>query len=183
MPLNGNALCGLEELKLFLNIPSSETAYDDVLEALINMASDVIEQHVGTPILTGGYDEVLDGDGTNVLIPRHYPIVEVTSIEIDGESLAEDDYYVYDTYIYSDIVFPAGNKNVELEYSAGWGDDMDSVPGTFKLACLKLAAYWYRRDVGAYSNAFGEPEEARLPSWSMPAAVRALLDPYTEVRH
>lgn len=183
MTLAANALCSLNELKNYLNMPTAETSYDTVLELLINMASDVIEQFLGTPVLNGSYTEKLDGDGTNVLVPRHYPIISVSSLKVDGEAVSSDDYYVYEGYIYSEQTLAEGHQNIELIYTAGWGATMSDIPLDLKLACIKLASYWYRRDVGAYSHSFGEPEEVRgLPAWSMPAAVRSLLEPYAGVK-
>lgn len=187
MALEANALCTVAQVKSYMNIPESDTSYDSLFELLINSASDEIETYVGTNIINVEHTDKYDGSGGHVLIPDHFPIVSVTTFQVDNEDVGteDDDYYIYDSYIYSEEVLTEGHKNVYLVYTAGWGTDMDNVPGTFKLACMKLVNYWHRRDVAAFSDTFGEPEAISggggLPAWPMPRAVSSMLDPYAKV--
>lgn len=55
----------------------------DTVEDIINAVTDMVESILGANVLARDYEEVLDGNNSNVLIPSQWPIQEVTEIKID----------------------------------------------------------------------------------------------------
>ena len=81
-----------------------------------------------------------DGDGTEFLYIKEYPIVSIEYIKIDGETIASDFYRVYEDHISmvkntkndiyassSSYVFSEGTQNIEVKGDFGY----ESTSGTF----------------------------------------------------
>jgi len=66
---------------------------------------------------------------------------------------------------------PAGG--IEIAFTAGLGDEPESVPEPIRHAILMLAAHWYEHR---------DPLEIGSVAAAIPAAVSELLKPYCEVR-
>jgi hypothetical protein len=163
MALNANAIVTLAEAKQQLNIVTSNTTEDSVIEAMINEISDAVEYYTQRKIFAQSVtNEIRDGDGTNVIYPKYYPLIQLStaSSPTSANILAavqyrdtpdsawtdietDTDHIFYDTtlpYIeLYDLVFPIGRRNIRLNYKAGYS----TVPGDIKQVVLeKIQMRW-----------------------------------------
>jgi len=132
MALKAHALITLATVKDLLQITVSD--YNTKLETLINMVSRMMIQEIGhNPVYTSYTGISLDGSGTSMLLIPNYPIVAVSSIKENDESLTEDEDFIiypdegYLLKIAADItagyptdVWAEGNRNIIISYTAGY---------------------------------------------------------------
>lgn len=148
------ALIDTGELKTYLNISSANDADNNMLQGIVNRASQEMEQLIGQNIISRDYtDERYSGDGKSyLLVLRQAPVTAVTSLYDDcywdftSASLIDSDYY----YIWQDegiierkdAAFANGRANIKVTYTAGWGKDT-TLPRDIRQKCLMLAAHYY----------------------------------------
>src|SRR5687767_9662092 len=95
MPLVGNALTTLAQVKLHIGIEASDTSQDGLLEFYINGASEFIERYTRRKFAKGDYTLKLNGEGFARLYLPNYPIVSIGSVKIDGVVVSADGYVAY----------------------------------------------------------------------------------------
>ena len=162
MALNANAIVTLAEAKEQLKITTSNTNEDTMLEAYINETSSAIEAYTKRKIVSQSISgELHDGDGSNFLYPRYFPIQQLSteSSPTDAQKLAALQYRDTPDDTWTDIeddidhvfvetgndalrpyielyeeLFPIGRRNVKISYKAGY----TTVPGDIKLVCLEM---------------------------------------------
>src|SRR5690242_14706466 len=82
-------LCTIAELKAWL--PNQGNNDDVTLQSLISNASLQVLQYIDRPhILSsvlGSLTETYDGNDSDRLLPRNFPIIAVSSLSIDGVSI------------------------------------------------------------------------------------------------
>jgi hypothetical protein len=54
-----------------------------ILERIINISCDKIEQIIQTSVVAKDYEEQIDGNNSNVIMPSKWPLVSITEIKID----------------------------------------------------------------------------------------------------
>jgi len=187
MALNSNALTSVANLKFQLNILTSDNTQNTMLELYINAASQAIETYCDRKfkIPSSSYVEYHDGGGMDYILPRQYPVTEITDIRIDQERVFGTDTIVDATEyeaadegqtITSDRIFPTGRQNVRLTYKAGY----DPVPADIELACLWTAEWFYRQrargDMGRTSVSKGDESVGVLAE--LPKQVLQLIEQY-----
>jgi len=181
MALASNALCTVAMVKEYLDIESSDEDYDTPLENLINRASDIIETYIGKNIINVEHsEETHDGDGTCYLFLDNYPIISVSTITDDGDSVSTSDCDIYldEGYIYYEDGFSSGHRVLVVTYTSGYGAAQVNIPEDFEQACIKLVSYWFRRDISDYSATYDEGHELAGPARGIPDSVKQLLNPY-----
>jgi len=176
----------LAEIRQFLNITeSADTGQDALLITLCDRLTVVIENYIGLSIINKAYTEYYDGDGSETLLVKRYPIVSVTSLTVGTTLESASDYHLYseEGYIVGDgFAFPADNRNVTLVYTAGFGAAKANVPEAIKLALLLWASYIWKKDNVSYSQNFGESFIVNVVHERIPADVAAMLVPYRVLR-
>lgn len=139
-------LCSLGALKRLLSVAPDDTMDDAKLLAMIDGASIVITNECDVdfrPVIITG--ELRDGDGSPMLTLARTPIASVQALAIGGQALDPAEVKVYPHYIRfeetdeynprlrgSNRVFPRGNQNVRIDYTAGY----TAVPGDLSYACI-----------------------------------------------
>jgi len=79
----------LAEMRTFLNLTDDEnTDMDAALVAILDSYNDEIEEYLGVTLLNSTYTESYDGDDTDKLFLKHYPIISITSLSIDDTALS-----------------------------------------------------------------------------------------------
>lgn len=184
MALQANALVSVDEVFAYLRIttpPSSDPQYQ-LIEALINRASDECENYVNGPIVNKTITEKLDGTGTDTKVLTYTPVQSVTSVKLDGVDITSNvDFYSYGVIFTKDKTpFTEGRKNIDITYTAGYGTTKDTIPQNLKHACLLIVHYFYKRDALDYSNTYGE-SEVIAGRVMFPAAASRILDAYRRV--
>lgn len=137
-------LTTLANVKGWLGITDTNTARDALLTRLITAASQFIETWLNRTV-SGGvltYNAVRDGGGGVTFVPANTPLVSITSLRIDGETIPASTGvnvpgYVFNTHKVSlrgGYKFTRGVANVELDYTAGY----TAVPGEVEQVCIEV---------------------------------------------
>jgi hypothetical protein len=166
-------------MRTFLNIPAAETGQDSILEALLDGVAKTINDYIGVTAINSSYTEYHDGDGSNTLFLRHFPVVTMTSLVIDTSTIAAADYHLYsdEGYIKYDY-FTSGDRNVVATFTAGWGAARANVPESIKLALKLWVSYIHKKDNAAFTQRFGEAAVVNVVQYDIPREVRLILEPY-----
>jgi hypothetical protein len=179
------SLTTLAKVKSQLDIPASDTSQDVRLTTYLNAASSAIESYCERKFEQATYTEYHHGRRMNFIMPREFPIVSVTTLNIDNDRLYPSDkdvpvneYSIADrnrTIFYSGK-FPQGFNNIKLVYTAGYA----TIPGDVELACI-WACEWFvkhreRKDMGRVSVSKGDESVGILAS--MPPMILELINPY-----
>lgn len=181
MTVHSSTIVTLNDMKSFLGIPSTQTGKDTLLENLLDSYNDMIEDYLGVTCINSSYTEVYDGDGADTLFVKHYPIVSVTSLSIDGDIISSSDYKIYskEGYIrYTEGVFTKDFKNVSIIYTAGYGASANDVSNVLKLALKTWVARVFKAEIVDFSQRFDESSLAHIKSQMMPWDVKQMLEPY-----
>jgi hypothetical protein len=139
MAVDSDALCSLAMVKAI--VKKADTPNDALLELIINAVSKDIEGFCKRTFSQATYTEYHNGDGTNLLFLRQWPINTITSIHNDSncpptfgsDSLEDDTYYGYDDdeiaggVFFRESTLYKGLKNIKVVYSAGY--DRGTAPG------------------------------------------------------
>lgn len=157
MAVDAGAWTSLNRLKRHLHIGLSDSSKDDFLEEIINSSYKVLERHIGQALLQATYTEFYDGDDSNILILKKWPVISVTSVHVDSErdfdsdDLVDSGDYVVDTELGIIEIFQAegsgptwfakGTKNIKVIYSAGFA----SIPADFAQVGTEYAAWIFNR--------------------------------------
>ncbi len=73
----------LEFVRDALKIEGVDPDIDSFLEILIAQATTFVQSYCRRNFLTATYTEFHDGDNGDIIIPRNYPIISVTSVHDD----------------------------------------------------------------------------------------------------
>ncbi len=171
----------LKETKIWLGIDVTDNSDDDVINAILAPADKWIKEYCQRDFeLTSYTSELYDGQGHQNLFLKHYPVIEVTGLEIDGEAIDLDDLITYENgTLYYAAGFPGGHQNISVTYSAGYA----TLPEDLKLATNMLVKMIYdRRD----QEVFGVEQYSlgyvrSVLTEEMPHEVREILSRYTKI--
>lgn len=138
-------LTTIERVKAYAHI---STAADDVLLArLIEVASAYIETWCDRKIMAADHVEHRSGNGKARMITRHFPILSVTQVEIDGRPMlpapTSGPVIGFDSYAIGRLDggrFTQGTGNVVLSYRAGF----ETVPADLEQSCIEIVVSRYR---------------------------------------
>jgi len=179
-------------LKLYLGIDASDTSQDDLLDALIDYASERIESHCGRKFASEALTEYLDGTGTSRLVLSRRPVTALTGVYEDPDRVfgADTEIDSADLVLHPEKgivdrpggVFARGRRNLKIVYTAGYAD----IPDDVALACVKLAAAWYahaRAGADGISREKLGDYEALHAAEALPADVEGALARYREHRN
>lgn len=198
MAVDANAWTTLNSVKSHLHIGISDTHCDEFLESLINIAYKRIERHIGRQVKEKQYTEYYNGDGTNRLVLRRWPVTSVTSVKMGpyGDitnmvDVSNLDYFIDldpDSSIgvieiaqsmnsISPSYFEIGIRNVRVVYNAGW----TVVPNDLKHALNMHVAWLFRRagTEATRAQSLGGKSES-YEDTDFPPYIKQFLDPYKE---
>jgi len=140
------ALTTLAENKVYLGIDPSDTSQDVIIEIFREAVEQLIlnfcECSFEPVIISGPPGEILDGDRSDVILPRNSPIISVEkvfiNVDLDGsngsELIENEDFYIDDNAIILRFIHtPKGRGLVRVDYTFGFA----SVPPDVKLAVFQ----------------------------------------------
>src|SRR5689334_21311467 len=152
-------LCSIAELKAWL--PNMGNNDDATLQSLISNASLQVLQYIDRPHILasvlGSLAESYDGNDSDRLLPRQFPILSVSSVSIDNVPVPQSAGPVAAGFLWDSrrillrgYRFCRGVQNVQLSYTAGYS----AVPLDLKQAAIEAFALTYRQRVriGERSN-------------------------------
>lgn len=138
-------LITIEDLQKFTGVYPEEQ--DSQQELFIGSANNIVIDYLRfNPELTN-YDLFVNGSGKNELYLPAKPITNLESIKIDN---VETDVSLFGFennvlfYKNSKLVFPAGTRNIEIRFSAGY----EEVPSIIKLTALRIAGILQTENAG-----------------------------------
>ena len=144
------------DVKNFLGIPSAASADDTLITTIIAQIEAEIKTYCKRKYFQAtSLTEYYDGDGTDILLLKEYPIVSVTSLYDDTDRVYGSDTKIgsADIIIYGDegyirldgLSFTKGEKNIKITYKAGYGTGTGetAMPEDLKLALVMLASAVY----------------------------------------
>src|SRR5437899_1457086 len=122
-------LCTLAELKAWL--PNQGNNDDVTLQGLISNASLQVMQYIDRPHILasvlGALTENYDGNDSDRLLPRQFPIIAVTGVVIDSVPVPPATSAVTAGFLWDarrvllrGFRFCRGVQNVQISYSAGY---------------------------------------------------------------
>lgn len=181
-------------MKRFLQLqnPEDEYADDEELGRLVTACTAAIGRAAFLPARQDGgeatffadtYTERYDGKGTDALLLRWRPVLEVTAVAIDGVAVpAGSDGamagFVFDTsaVYYRGGRFPKGRQNVLVTHRGGFADGGPEAED-LRNGCAEFAAELYRKKpyLGIQSKTLG-PETITFAQRAMPPAVKLLCE-------
>ena len=134
------ALLSLSEYKVFANITNSNA--DSRLTAILNSVCEYFLGKMRAIEEVTYTSELYDGDDTNTLLLKNFPITGFTSLYINGTLIASGDYVYYASsgiinYKYG--IFDKGWQNISITYKAGYA----SVPTDIKMAVAEVVQKKY----------------------------------------
>ena len=182
-------IISLEDAKVYLNIPSTDTANDDELLRMIDASSDLAESYVGQILGRKTFsNELYDGNNEFIRI-RNPKVVSITSVYENGALLNSGQYvmdptgqrlyrigsgtlYATNSYGY----WSGGMNNIQITYVAGWVNP----PAAAKQGVLEILRHLWQTQRGA-SSVMGRQlqgdEMYSTPTYSLPRRAMELLDP------
>jgi len=164
---------------------------DGLLQLYLDTAADRIDSYCNTQFTTGtATSEEYSGDGGRVIWLAHRPAIAITTVVVDDSTLGSTEYELED---YRRLVIPEGDynprlrnssgcwplgtNNIEITYTYGYA----AIPNAVKLATMKLAAHYYRRDgSGGVSAESMGPRSVSYTGDEMPMDIAGLLSRYIE---
>ena len=156
-------LVTLADMKAYLNIESSDTAYDDIITDMINAVGAQFDNYTNRTLEADDYTLQIDGSGLDHIFLPDYPINSITSLHIDTDRVFGDDaeistsnYVKYDASGKITLVsnswwcgkFPAEAQCVKIVYNAGYittAGDTYNLPADIYKACKDQVKYLYRK--------------------------------------
>jgi hypothetical protein len=178
-------LCTLADIKAWL--PNQGNNDDVTLQNLISNASLQVLQYMDRPHILasaiGALTENYDGNDSDRLLPRQFPIIAVTSVSIDGVPVQQSTGpttagFLWDArrILLRCFRFCRGVQNVQLSYTAGYA----SVPLDLKQAAIEAFALAYRQRVriGEKSNSMSGQITVAYDMSDVPARSMNIFNQY-----
>ena len=179
-------LCTLADLKAWL--PNQGSNDDTNLQALITDGSAIIlneymnRPHILSSVL-GTVSDTYDGNGSDRLLPKSFPIISVSAVTIDSASIPASTGplvagFTFDArrVLLRGFRFCRGVQNVSLTYTAGYS----SVPVDLKRAAIEAFALAYRQrtHIGEKSNSLGGRVTIRFDMSAVPPRSMTVFNQY-----
>ena len=185
MSLPTTAATTLENCKKFLNIGSSDTSKDELLELLIDAATNAAEEYLGRYIVARQISQE-PYDCTNskskYLQLKQYPVTTLTTVIEDGETL-DTAALTLDTSngIIKRNIFWKGA--VLVTYTAGISSSTANVPKNLQLAIWQWVSYLLNTQgaQGIDSETLGDYSVNYLEENPIPPVVISLLEGYKRI--
>lgn len=167
------ALVSASAIYDYLGIPSGGTEESECDASLmaasrraVEMSGRGVDENGVSRFLSTARTEYYDGDNTNTLMVKSYPISTVATIYVDtdrgygSDSLLDADDYVWyamsGTVKTDETLFTGGNKSIKITYTGGY----TTVPEDLQQAVKELTAFYYKRNtdkrVGVSSVSVGD---------------------------
>jgi hypothetical protein len=140
--------CDLSALKAMMRIPSADTSRDAELQIYVDYANGYIYGAMGglTESVPTTYTDTFSVDESyqNAVITRRYPLISVTSVVDNGNTLDHSTYSFTDLGVIRQknewTYFSFGVSRVVVTYVAGFATGNPAL-GELKVAALTLASY------------------------------------------
>ncbi len=172
-----------------LDYASLDNPEQEVIDALIEVASELIEKYCERTFARATYTEIINGSGDQYIILRNLPIESITSVKFRDQFTGEEETvdgtefnYIANTgelywNEYSDSTcqfngsWPEAKKNVTVTYIGGYGD----IPMPIQKACADMVEIMYDP-----SAAIGALEKEKLGEYFYQVNIQKLSNLLTD---
>jgi len=165
------------------NFNMTLSTHDTLLGNLITQKEKQIKVFCGrdfeqTTYNSNDENSLYDGDGTDTLLLRQFPIVSVTSLFDDPDrsygassQISSSDYMIYANegkIVLDGLTFTRGRQNIKVVYSAGYS----TIPEDLKSACEMLVFADYIEHIAQVNTAVSDeiiykPDKLRAEAWKI----------------
>ncbi len=172
-----------------VKILTGVTAADDVItQQHITDASFFANSYTGRILASQTFTEYYDGDGTNLLFLKNYPISSITTIHQDSDRafgsdtlVASTDYFTYADnrkLIGDGVTWLRGIQTIKVVYLAGYV--IGSIPEDLVNAVTMLVDFWGKEyDAHRFGVTSTGTETNRITyEKNIPAEIKEMLNPY-----
>jgi hypothetical protein len=125
-----------------------------------NSAENIVKRFLKYNPLSTEYTEKFSPSvATNSIKTDVKPIIEISSVKVDGIELDELLFFSVDEYIFSslgDKVFTSGFNNVEITFTAGY--DFEEIPEDIKVSVLQIADIFNQERVSHLAQSISTPD-------------------------
>ena len=170
------------------HIGNAADATDDaILQRITDSVCSFLESACNRTFGVTNYVEHRNGSGGRFIVLNHYPVVQITSLQVNGETIPQSASWEAPGWVLTQgyrvdlrgasYAFWSGSMNVSVSYSAGFS----AIPGDLQHAALVMAAQAYKeRDrVGLTSKSIGGEGVSFLTE--MPDYVERVVREYARV--
>lgn len=183
-------LTTLAEVKAYLNVTG--TTADVLLQSLITAVSQAMMNYCNRTFQLQSYTETRDATGNTQWVMLNYPIVSVTSVSVNGNTIppstgfngggygGRSGYYngVWSVMIDGYCV-PRGRRNVMIAYTAGYA----TIPADLDQACIETVALKYKQKdrIGISGSEGIDGQHITYKDLAMSSSVILVLNQYKRV--
>lgn len=164
----------IAKVKAFLDI--TDTSRDAKFTALLPAVDKFIDSYTGRQFLQltiTDEDVEIEADDVKIILPKQFPIITVTKVEVGGVVLAISDYFVYSWGIKKAAGYWSSMpKAIKITYTAGYS----SVPADIEQAATELVAILAQEKTKTFTT--NEGVEQTVLITSMPTYVKDILNAY-----
>lgn len=131
---------------------------DPLAQSYVTSACEIVRNYLGYNPEETEYDMDYDGTGMDWLFLDCPCISSLTSVEINGNVVPADNFYIRENCIYfKGGLFPLGQQNVHVNYIGGFTAlNMPEVIRTTALQIAALRQVESGQNIGVNSKSFGE---------------------------
>jgi hypothetical protein len=176
------ALTTLTRLRTYLG-QEYVTKEDTFLQDMLDAASAFFVREVGRAIEVATYTETVDGNGTSSMTLRASPVVSVSSVVVNGETIPERTSWDGTGWVLQGdrvrlvgYLFSCGVSNVVVTYSAGYSTIPDDVQ-----TCVCELASLKRNEasrMGIFSRSIPGMETTQYQVITLPVSIQRVIDSY-----
>jgi hypothetical protein len=130
---------------------------DDAAVICVDAACDFIRDLTGQTINLVTDDALsIDGTGTDALLLPEAPVVAVSAVTVNGDTIPTGSYGVkHEMLIRKDLGYwTLGRLNVVVTYDHGW--DEDTLPRSLKMVALSIAERMFTQGSGIVYQSLGQ---------------------------
>lgn len=144
------SLCTLAQLKIYMSI--TVDTYDSLLQVLIDAASNRIDKLCDRHLLENDYEEYIDGNNLTKINLKEYPINSITAVNVFDHEVDITDTDIFKIYSEQGIIyylskFSEGNRNIKVEYNAGYygyeEPSLSNIPEDLNMLCMQFVKIMY----------------------------------------
>lgn len=164
---NASELVHLGDLKAYLQ--QTTTTFDAILTSIKGSVEAWVKNYCRDPFLVTTYTEYYDGNGGNAIHVRHYPITEITEVNIDSDRdfaaatavavaniISSDQNNSEGVVELFDEVFSEGQKNVKIVYKAGYATIPEDLQLAVKIICSREFMIHDKKMAGVVSQSVSD---------------------------
>jgi hypothetical protein len=188
------SLTNSTNVKQYIGISGSGD--DTLLAALILYADDMVKRFLGRSLESTSYTERLDGNGRDFIRLANYPVISVTSVNVDAgwdfdpdnDEDAEDYYLDAEPGLifHTTGVWSEGRRNIKVVYSAGYATLPKDVVHAANIIVADLYTRAKQLAGGGIQNELAQEDlgdrndyyQKELTAGGIPAQAEAILNRY-----